>query len=135
MDGLSPSDEEVSVRIAASMLGVSPLHLNELLEIEAIPHHRVGNKQRIRLIDLHEFRERRTRGSSCTRRHRGHQQHIAPALYCGRSRDRRSNRSSGGRDRASGALAVTALIVGEQRCSALLVVVRREAAATASALR
>jgi hypothetical protein len=36
------SDEEVSSAVAASMLGVSRPHLNELLDIESIPYRRVG---------------------------------------------------------------------------------------------
>ena len=58
------SDEEVSSEVAASMLGVSRPHLNELLEIEAIPYRRVGNQRRIRVIDLKEFRERRERAEA-----------------------------------------------------------------------
>ena len=53
------SDEEVSSQVAADMLGVSRPHLNELLEVEAIPYRRVGNQRRIRVLDLHEFRQRR----------------------------------------------------------------------------
>lgn len=55
------SDEEVSSQVAADMLGVSRPHLNELLEVEAIPYRRVGNQRRIRVVDLHEFLQRRTR--------------------------------------------------------------------------
>jgi excisionase family DNA binding protein len=53
------SDEEVSSQVAANMLGVSRPHLNELLEVEAIPHRRVGNQRCIRVLDLHEFVQRR----------------------------------------------------------------------------
>jgi excisionase family DNA binding protein len=53
------SDEEVSSEVAASMLGVSRPHLNELLEIESIPYRRVGNQRRIRVADMRKFRERR----------------------------------------------------------------------------
>lgn len=53
------SDEEVTSQVAADMLGVSRPHLNELLEVEAIPHRRVGNQRRIRILDLHEFIQRR----------------------------------------------------------------------------
>jgi excisionase family DNA binding protein len=53
------SDEEVSSEVAASMLGVSRPHLNELLEIESIPYRRVGNQRRIRVADIRKFRERR----------------------------------------------------------------------------
>ncbi len=56
---LFDSDEEVSSQVAADMLGVSRPHLNELLEVEAIPHRRVGNQRRIRALDLHEFAQRR----------------------------------------------------------------------------
>jgi excisionase family DNA binding protein len=55
------SDEEVSSQVAADMIGVSRPHLNELLEVEAIPHRRVGNQRRIRILDLHEFVQRRAR--------------------------------------------------------------------------
>lgn len=55
------SDEEVSSQVAADMLGVSRPHLNELLEVEAIPYRRVGNQRRIRVLDLHEFVQRRAR--------------------------------------------------------------------------
>lgn len=55
------SDEEVSSQVAADMLGVSRPHLNELLEVEAIPHRRVGNQRRIRVLDLHEFVQQRAR--------------------------------------------------------------------------
>jgi excisionase family DNA binding protein len=55
------SDEEVSSQAAADMLGVSRPHLNELLEVEAIPYRRVGNQRRVRILDLHEFIERRAR--------------------------------------------------------------------------
>lgn len=55
------SDEEVSSQVAAGMLGVSRPHLNELLEVEAIPYRRVGNQRRIRVVDLHEFLQRRAR--------------------------------------------------------------------------
>lgn len=58
------SDEEVSSEVAASMLGVSRPHLNELLEIETIPYRRVGNQRRIRVLDLKEFRERRERAEA-----------------------------------------------------------------------
>lgn len=57
------SDEEVSSQVAADMLGVSRPHLNELLEVEAIPCRRVGNQRRIRVVDLHEFRQRRDRST------------------------------------------------------------------------
>jgi len=53
------SDEEVSSEVAASMLGVSRPHLNELLDVEAIPYRRVGNQRRIRVVDLNAYRERR----------------------------------------------------------------------------
>jgi len=56
---LFDSDEEVSSQVAADMLGVSRPHLNEMLEVEAIPHRRVGNQRRIRVLDLHEFVQRR----------------------------------------------------------------------------
>jgi excisionase family DNA binding protein len=55
------SDEEVSSQVAADVLGVSRPHLNELLEVEAIPYRRVGNQRRVRVVDLHEFRQRRER--------------------------------------------------------------------------
>jgi excisionase family DNA binding protein len=55
------SDEEVSSEVAASMLGVSRPHLNELLEIESIPYRRVGNQRRIRVADIRAFRDRRDR--------------------------------------------------------------------------
>lgn len=55
------SDEEISSQVAADMLGVSRPHLNELLEVEAIPHRRVGNQRRIRVLDLHGFVQRRAR--------------------------------------------------------------------------
>jgi excisionase family DNA binding protein len=55
------SDEEVSSEVAASMLGVSRPHLNELLDIESIPYRRVGNQRRIRVADIRAFRERRDR--------------------------------------------------------------------------
>ena len=55
------SDEEVSSEVAASMLGVSRPHLNELLDIESIPYRRVGNQRRIRVADIAAFRERRDR--------------------------------------------------------------------------
>jgi excisionase family DNA binding protein len=58
------SDEEVSSEVAASMLGVSRPHLNELLDIETIPYRRVGNQRRIRVLDLKEFRERRERAEA-----------------------------------------------------------------------
>jgi excisionase family DNA binding protein len=53
------SDEEVSSEVAASMLGISRPHLNELLDVEAIPYRRVGNQRRIRVVDLNAYRERR----------------------------------------------------------------------------
>lgn len=53
------SDEEVSSEVAASMLGVSRPHLNELLEIESIPYRRVGNQRRIRVADIRAFHDRR----------------------------------------------------------------------------
>lgn len=53
------SDEEVSSQVAADLLGVSRPHLNELLEVEAIPHRRVGNQRRIRVLDLQELVQRR----------------------------------------------------------------------------
>ncbi len=53
------SDEEVSSEVAASMLGVSRPHFNELLDLEAIPYRRVGNQRRIRVVDLNAYRERR----------------------------------------------------------------------------
>ncbi len=55
------SDEEVSSEVAASMLGVSRPHLNELLDVEAIPYRRVGNQRRIRVVDLNAYRQRRDR--------------------------------------------------------------------------
>lgn len=55
------SDEEVSSEVAASMLGVSRPHLNELLDIESVPYRRVGNQRRIRVADIRAFRERRDR--------------------------------------------------------------------------
>jgi excisionase family DNA binding protein len=58
------SDEEVSSEVAASLLGVSRPHLNELLDIETIPYRRVGNQRRIRVLDLKEFRERRERAEA-----------------------------------------------------------------------
>ncbi|HTU77842.1 MAG TPA: helix-turn-helix domain-containing protein [Solirubrobacteraceae bacterium] len=53
------SDEEVSSEVAASMLGVSRPHLNELLDIESISYRRVGNQRRIRVADIRTFHERR----------------------------------------------------------------------------
>lgn len=58
------SDEEVSSEVAASMLGVSRPHLNELLDIESIPYRRVGNQRRIRVADIRAFRERRERAEA-----------------------------------------------------------------------
>jgi excisionase family DNA binding protein len=58
------SDEEVSSEVAASMLGVSRPHLNELLDIESIPYRRVGNQRRIRVADIRRFRERRERAEA-----------------------------------------------------------------------
>lgn len=58
------SDEEVSSKVAASMLGVSRPHLNELLDIESIPYRRVGNQRRIRVADIGTFRERRERAQA-----------------------------------------------------------------------
>jgi excisionase family DNA binding protein len=58
------SDEEVSSEVAASMLGVSRPHLNELLEIESIPYRRVGNQRRIRVADIGAFRERREKAQA-----------------------------------------------------------------------
>jgi excisionase family DNA binding protein len=58
------SDEEVSSEVAASMLGVSRPHLNELLDIESIPYRRVGNQRRIRVADIRGFRERRERAEA-----------------------------------------------------------------------
>jgi excisionase family DNA binding protein len=58
------SDEEVSSEVAASMLGVSRPHLNELLDIESIPYRRVGNQRRIRVADIGAFRERRERAEA-----------------------------------------------------------------------
>jgi excisionase family DNA binding protein len=55
------SDEEVSSQVAADMFGVSRPHLNELLELEAIPYRRVGNQRRVRVLDLHQFMRRRER--------------------------------------------------------------------------
>jgi excisionase family DNA binding protein len=60
---LFDSDEEVSSQVAADMLGVSRPHLNELLDVEAIPYRRIGNQRRIRVIDLHQFRQRRDRSA------------------------------------------------------------------------
>jgi excisionase family DNA binding protein len=62
------SDEEVSSEVAASMLGVSRPHLNELLDIESIPYRRVGNQRRIRVADIRGFRERRERAEAGMRR-------------------------------------------------------------------
>jgi excisionase family DNA binding protein len=62
------SDEEVSSEVAARMLGVSRPFLNELLELEAIPYRRVGNQRRIRVLDLHEYNERRRKAESGLRR-------------------------------------------------------------------
>lgn len=61
------SDEEVSSEVAASMLGVSRPHLNELLDVEAIPYHRVGNQRRIRVVDLAAYRERRDQRQAAMR--------------------------------------------------------------------
>lgn len=58
------SDEEISSEVAASMLGVSRPHLNELLDIESIPYRRVGNQRRIRIADIGAFRERRDRAEA-----------------------------------------------------------------------
>lgn len=58
------SDEEVSSEVAASMLGVSRPHLNELLDIESVPYRRVGNQRRIRVADIGAFRERRERAQA-----------------------------------------------------------------------
>ncbi|MGH2834455.1 MAG: helix-turn-helix domain-containing protein, partial [Solirubrobacteraceae bacterium] len=58
------SDEEISSEVAASMLGVSRPHLNELLDIESIPYRRVGNQRRIRVADIGAFRERRDRAEA-----------------------------------------------------------------------
>jgi excisionase family DNA binding protein len=62
------SDEEVSSEVAASMLGVSRPHLNELLDIEAIPYRRVGNQRRIRVLALDQYRQRRDRAEIGLRR-------------------------------------------------------------------
>jgi excisionase family DNA binding protein len=62
------SDEEVSSEVAASMLGVSRPHLNELLDIEAIPYRRVGNQRRIRVLALDQYRQRRDRAEAGLRR-------------------------------------------------------------------
>jgi excisionase family DNA binding protein len=61
---VSGSDEEVSLEVAAGMLGVSQRHLNELLEIESIPYRRVGNQRRIRVADIRKFRERREKAQA-----------------------------------------------------------------------
>lgn len=58
------SDEEVSSEVAASMLGVSRPHLNELLDLESIPYRRVGNQRRIRVSDIWAFQERRERAQT-----------------------------------------------------------------------
>lgn len=58
---LFDSDEEVSSEVAAKLLGMSRPHLNELLDVEAIPYRRVGNQRRIRVLDLEAYRQRRDR--------------------------------------------------------------------------
>jgi excisionase family DNA binding protein len=55
------SDEEVTAGVAASMLGVSRRHLGRLLDVDEIPHRRVGNQRLIRVVDLNAYRQRRER--------------------------------------------------------------------------
>jgi excisionase family DNA binding protein len=55
------SDEEVTVGIAASMLGVSRRHLGRLLDAEEIPHRRAGNRRLIRVVVLDAYLQRRER--------------------------------------------------------------------------
>ena len=58
------SHEEISSEKAASTLGISLPHLDELLDNEAIPCRRVGTERRIRVVDLNAYRARRDRAEA-----------------------------------------------------------------------
>lgn len=62
---LSPSDRELSSQEAADMLNVSrPYLIDKLLKSGEIPHTKVGNRHRIRLQDVAEYKKKR----DCERR-------------------------------------------------------------------
>ena len=55
---ISIAHKEVTTQQAADMLNVSrPFLIQELLDTGKIPHHKVGNRRRIRMQDVIEYRD------------------------------------------------------------------------------
>jgi excisionase family DNA binding protein len=56
---LLPESESVTTQAAAEFLGVSRPFVVDLLEKDAIPHHKVGTHRRVYLKDLIEYQRQR----------------------------------------------------------------------------
>jgi excisionase family DNA binding protein len=60
---LIPMDEELTTQQAADILNVSRPYLNKVLDLDEIPHRKVGRNRRIKFGDLLEYKKKQERRS------------------------------------------------------------------------
>lgn len=60
---LIPMDEELTTQQAADILNVSRPYLNKVLDLDEIPHRKVGRNRRIKFEDLLEYKKKQERRS------------------------------------------------------------------------